>query len=44
MAAAELGNDIIHRNFDEDAYTGLLMVRSIDVLTGLMLVQSPLTP
>jgi len=29
MAAAELGNDIIHRNFDEDAYMGLLMVSSL---------------
>jgi hypothetical protein len=27
MAAAKLGNDILHRNFDEDAYMGLLMVR-----------------
>jgi len=32
MAAAELGNDIIHRNFDEDAYMGLLMVRPINSL------------
>ena len=40
MAKAELGNDVIHRNFDEDAYTGLLMVYPLHLNTVLSLIGS----